>query len=268
MSACPVQASGAPELYFYNELPEAQRESFEGHSTGCDDCRRALEELAVIRAALEACPVVSAPAGGDWSALMTRLQRAVEGERAPQPLAEGRGVASGSQAVMAVFAMAALVVLVTWGVFAGLRHRSESGAGGGVETRTTGLSTSPLAERPGQARSDEALAQMSEQHFERSKLVVLGLATKDPADSTAESWDYERTLATSLLSDTRLYRQAAEERGMHTLAEVMSDLELVLLQTSMSEAPDAESLAQLQRLIRRRDLITKMNVVAPAGLAP
>jgi hypothetical protein len=65
-----------------------------------------------------------------------------------------------------------------------------------------------------------------------------------------------------------VYRQAAEERGMSNLADVMRDLELVLLQTSMSESPDAESLAQLQRLIRRRDLITKMDVVKTSGLLP
>jgi hypothetical protein len=70
------------------------------------------------------------------------------------------------------------------------------------------------------------------------------------------------------LSDTRLYRHAAEERGMTKLADVMRDLELVLLQTSMSDSPDAESLARLQRLIRRRDLITKMDVVKTTGLLP
>jgi hypothetical protein len=55
---------------------------------------------------------------------------------------------------------------------------------------------------------------------------------------------------------------------MTSLADVLRDLELVLLQTSMSETSDAESLAQLQRLIRRRDLITKMDVVATTGLVP
>jgi hypothetical protein len=42
----------------------------------------------------------------------------------------------------------------------------------------------------------------------------------------------------------------------------MRDLELVLLQTSMSEQPDTAALEQLQRLIRRRDLVTKMNVMS------
>ena len=46
---------------------------------------------------------------------------------------------------------------------------------------------------------------------------------------------------------------------MQPLADVMSDLELVLLQASMADQPTEASLHQLQRLIRRRDLLTKMN---------
>ena len=40
----------------------------------------------------------------------------------------------------------------------------------------------------------------------------------------------------------------------------MGDLEIVLLQTSLAEAPDAEALEQIQRLIHKRDLVTKMDV--------
>jgi hypothetical protein len=103
---------------------------------------------------------------------------------------------------------------------------------------------------------DPGLLAVSGQHFERSKLVVLGLVTKT---GQQDDWTYERELASSLLGDTRLYRMAAEERGMQPLADVMSDLELVLLQASMAEQPTEASLHQLQRLIRRRDLLTKMN---------
>jgi hypothetical protein len=52
---------------------------------------------------------------------------------------------------------------------------------------------------------------------------------------------------------------------MTSLADVMRDLELVLLQASMSEEPNDASLEQLQRLIRRRDLLTKMDVVYAGG---
>jgi hypothetical protein len=107
---------------------------------------------------------------------------------------------------------------------------------------------------------------MSEKHFDRSKLVVLGLTTRNAREASGPDWAYERQLASSLLTDTRLYRIAAEQRGMTTLARVMGDLELVLLQTSMSEHPEPGTLEQLQRLIRKRDLVTNMEVVTTSGL--
>jgi hypothetical protein len=107
---------------------------------------------------------------------------------------------------------------------------------------------------------EAAFASLSEQHFERSKLVVLGIANKDARVASQADWAFERELASSLLTDTRMYRMAAEERGMKTLADVMGDLEIVLLQTSLAGTPDAESLEQIQRLIRKRDLVTKMDV--------
>jgi hypothetical protein len=54
---------------------------------------------------------------------------------------------------------------------------------------------------------------------------------------------------------------AAEDRGLTSLAGVMRDLELVLLQTSLTDDKDPASLPQLQRLIQKRDLLEKMDVV-------
>jgi hypothetical protein len=112
------------------------------------------------------------------------------------------------------------------------------------------------------AESDPTLTNMSEQHFERSKLVLLGLATKDTKQ--AASLTYERDLAGGLLNDTRLYRMAAEDRGMTRLAGVLRDLELVLLQTSMTDEGEPAAVAQLQRLIRKRDLLGQMDTVTTA----
>jgi hypothetical protein len=270
MTTCRFQGSAAIELYFYDELTAAERASVEQHLTDCAECRRALDELTVIRTALDARPAVSAPAGGDWSGFMRRLDAALRAEGMPQSRSDGRRViAFGSGRFATALAMAALVVFVTMTVLLVMRNRSApigiqpSPAPAAATARVPSAAVAPVV-----VGADAALAQISEQHLERSKLVVLGLATKNPSDSTGSGWDYERTLASSLLSDTRLYRQTAEERGMKPLADVLRDLELVLLQTSMSETPDAESLAQLQRLIRRRDLITKMDVVTTAGLAP
>jgi hypothetical protein len=267
MTACRVQGSGRVELYFYGELTGAEREATERHLSDCAECRRALEELRIIREALASRPDVAAPPAGDWSGFMARLDRALHTEAAASNLADaGRIVRMQPRRyTVGVLATAALVALVTASVLMVRERGSRSDAP--VADAVSVPSVVEPANTPGHA-ANPAFVSLSEQHFERSKLVVLGLATKDAADSTATDWAYERTLATSLLDDTRLYRQEAEERGLKTLADVMRDLELVLLQTSMSEGPDAESLAQLQRLIRRRDLITKMDVVATTGLLP
>lgn len=254
---CEIETTGTIELYFYGELRGPERTQVQRHLRGCAECRQAVEDLAAISAALATIPQVASPPRGDWSALMARLEAGVRAEprTVPQPRLHGRfvGVPVGSWAVAAV-AMAAVLVLVTMavlGVF-GVLHRDTPAS--------APIAALPEASRPASdGPPDPALAALSGQHFARSKLVVLGLATRDTTADSDADWGYERDLASSLLSDTRLYRIAAEDRGMTSLAGVMRDLELVLLEASMTSEPDRTALEQVQRLIRRRDLVSKMN---------
>lgn len=266
---CHIQTSGSVDLYFYDDLPLAEREAIARHLSECADCRQALEELAVIREALAARPDVSAPRGGDWSALMARLRAGVG--REGKPAAVGGEARPAAPAVVAFtpaparrsyagyFAMAALLALVTMSVLVLVRSRS-----GGVPASPAPVVADTAAVGAPQTR-DAAFAAISEQHFERSKLVVLGLATKDAQATSSADWTYERELASTLLSDTRLYRVTAEDRGLDRLAGVMRDLELVLLQTSLTDETDPGALPQIQRLIRKRDLLEKMDVVSMRG---
>jgi len=258
VTICRVHASGDLELYFYDELGLTERETIDQHVARCSECRAALDELRAIRAALDSRPVVSGPASGDWSSFMTRLDAAI----AREPSAGQSSIVSFTprrRAYSAYVAMAAMLALVTVGVAVALRSRPVPAAP--VASAAVQHPTPPAA-----TSKDAAFTAMTEEHFERSKLVVLGLATKDPARENPADWAYERELASSLLDDTRLYRVAAEDRGLDSLAGVMKDLELVLLQTSLTDGKDPASLPQLQRLIRRRDLIEKMDVVTTKGL--
>lgn len=264
---CDIQAAGTIELYFYGDLPPDERATVQAHLKQCVACRHALQDLGIIRAALASRPDVATPPGGDWSGFMERLQGAVAqdvrdaGAPVPtnQPTARVLRMPVRSR-VIAALATAAMLTLVTMSVRQVTRNREVPAVDDVRETTPP-----PATSRASSGEADPELVSLSGAHFERSKLVVLGLATKDSSAPGAGDWSYERDLATSLLRDTRLYRVAAEERGLNRLAGVMRDLELVLLQTSMSAEPDTASLEQLQRLIRRRDLITKMNTVAMAG---
>jgi hypothetical protein len=265
MTPCDVQASGAIELWFYGELDPDERRRIEFHLAVCAECRGALDELKTIRTALAMRPVVTAPPGDDWTSLMSRIDLAVAHESPSQAKVVAMPPPR-SRPVPAYLAMAAVLTLVTASVTYLARHREsrpvDPTAAARVEPPSTTVAPLPAADpgAPASAPQADPFAAISEQHFERSKLVILGLASRDPHNSSSSDWAYERQLAGTLLDDTRLYKQAAEARGLESLAGVMSDLELVLLQTSLSDQRDAATLDRLQRLIRRRDLVSKMEM--------
>jgi len=261
---CDVQAAGTIELYFYGELPHAERAAVQAHVSGCPECRQALDDLSVIRAALAGRPDVATPPGGDWSGFMGRLNAAVVADQSrlvveagdSADMTPGSRIHAGRR-LAPYLALAATLALVAAGVISVLHQRAATRETVSLLRPAPAPELSPAVLPASRATEpDPALMAVSGQHFERSKLVVLGLTTKT---GRHDDWSYERGLASSLLSDTRLYRLAAEERGMQPLADVMGDLELVLLQASMADDPTEASLHQLQRLIQRRDLLTKMD---------
>jgi hypothetical protein len=262
MPGCAIQANGDIELYFYGELAPDERRSVERHMPACAECRQALEELQTIGAALASRPRVEAPEGGDWSRFMARLDDAIDAER--ETHAAGAVVAMPKrthvQRYAPYLAMAALLTIVTSAIVLVSRQTTRPQP---VEVARVDPEPAPVIadSTPVVPPAPEAVfASMSEEHFERSKLVVLGIANKDPHSVSDADWAFERGLASNLLSDTRLYRRAAEARGLKTLAGVMGDLELVLLQTSLADTPDPTALEQIQRLIHKRDLVSKMDV--------
>ena len=120
--SCLVQQSGGVELLFYGELNGAERLELQHHLTRCAECRLALEELQLIKAALGTRPTVCAPPGGDWTGFMARLSKAVAAE--PRHAGAGAVIGPGLQpssgrsigGYAGYIAMAALLVLVTLSV--------------------------------------------------------------------------------------------------------------------------------------------------------
>jgi hypothetical protein len=246
-ATCLVFASGQVELYFYGELPEASRRGFERHLASCRECRQTLDDLSLIRSALTARPQLDGPPAGDWSGFMGQLDAALHRER-ERPDRAGRPARIG----LPLLALAALLTLVTIGVLLVARIPPVT-----LET-SNAVRSAPADEIAGAA---PALAAVGHQHLERSRLVLLGLAGRDADETTMADWHYERELASRLLDDTRLYRLAAEREGLASIADVMRDLEFVLLQASLTEGRERSELSQIQRAIRKRDLLQKMDVV-------
>lgn len=243
MSACEFDIV----LYFYDEMESAERARAAAHIHGCDVCRQRLADLYAIREALAERPVVDAPPAGDWSGFMRRLDAGVARDRWP---------------VRQMLAIAATLVLVTVAVFAAARFRVAAPI---AEPAVNTATASPPV--PVTAALNQSLREGSVEHLERSKLVVLGLTARDPRQTSAADWQYERRMAGTLLPDTRLYRLAAQDRGVADVARVMRDLETVLLEASLSDGSDRQALERVQRLIAKRDLVMKMQVIATSGSA-
>jgi hypothetical protein len=281
MTACELCITPDVEMYFYGELDAVDRLRVERHLRACADCRQRLDDLHAIRAALAARPAVQAPPAGDWSGFMRRLDaeltrasassvRAVEAStlRTLEPANAGlleRATLETQDAwnLRTLVAFAAMLALATFGVVIAMRSRPAPSAQ--VAVATPAPISAPTVPALA-AHGDRALREGSLEHLERSKLVVLGLATRDP-HARVQDWQYERALAGTLLTDTRLYRQAAIQDGATDVARVMRDLETVLLEASMSDRTDAAALERVQRLIAKRDLLMKMQVMATAGPA-
>jgi hypothetical protein len=238
----------AAELYFYEELSADERAEFERHLPGCQPCRDALDELAEIRAALAPLPAFAQRSHFEWAAFMRRLDAQIRGTGAPGEELAGRS----SRMPAAVLAIAASLVI---GIGTGMlwqreRARQERPAATGSEAAGA-VDRSPGAQVRANVR-DAAI-----HHLDRSKIVLLGLANKDAGAVSADDWAYERSLAASLLPDTRLLRLSALEAGDAELASLLNDLEVLMLQASFSAEPDRATLSRLQRYISHRDLLVR-----------
>ena len=161
-----------------------ERAAVQAHLSGCAECRQALEDLSVIRAALAGRPDVATPPGGDWSGFMGRLNAAVAAEQSRPVVGAGDPVdmtarsRTAGRRLAPYLALAATLALVAAGV-----SRRAASARRDTRDRHRCFGSRALRRSPGASgrvpasrttEPDPALMAVSGQHFERSKLVVLG----------------------------------------------------------------------------------------------
>ncbi len=247
---CRWAARGGPELYYYAELAADAYVRFRAHLAGCETCQRALAELDIIGTALGRRRAAEPP-GGDWEPFMERLAQRMAQEQA-------RRTASAHRAARLVRIAAGLAIAAS-GLAGGVGwQRWWAGRATPVATAVVAAPAEPRAE-PSPAGA--ALTLAAEEHLERAKVVLFGLTTLDPRRMRPDDWHSEQRLASALLADTAQYRLAASEQGRADLADVLGDLETVLLDVSLGQA-DRAAVSRVQRFIDRRDLLTRIQVMA------
>jgi hypothetical protein len=234
------------DLYFYEELTGEARAAFERHLPGCPACKAALDDLEQIRGSLAPMRAQAGRSEAEWRSFMRRLDVRLDGR--PTSAVHGGYM-------IPVLAMAATLLI---GIGAGAlwqRERARTADSGTSAVALDQSATGNSASAASQARAKEREAVLA--HLDRAKIVLLGLANKDAGAVSADDWAYERSLAASLLPDTRLLRLGALEAGDAELASLLNDLEVLMLQASFAAEPDRVTLSQLQRYINRRDLLVR-----------
>lgn len=228
-------------LYLYFESEETA--SLEEHLDGCPGCRRELTELRnVLLGVSSADAVPERPA--DYPA---RVWQRVAAEL-PAPRS-GPWLSRPPARFGALLAIAAVVILAT---FLAGRFSIPSGAPG-VEP---GLDREVAGAAPGQVQERVLLVALSD-HVEESQVLLLELANRG-AGVAASPLDRQR--AEELLRASRLYRQSACRLGDVATADLLEDLERLLL--DVSHAPESgEGRKTIQDRIRERDLLFKLRVL-------
>jgi hypothetical protein len=97
-------------------------------------------------------------------------------------------------------------------------------------------------------------------HLEKSQMVLMELVNA-PANGT-EDISHEQQRAEDLLNSNRLYRMTAQEVGDRRLANVLDELERVLVEIAHEPSKvDSEELKDLQRRIEAQGVLFKVRVV-------
>lgn len=231
-------------LHFYGDADDAA--GIETHLRECAECRRALETLKSVLAAVDASPAMQAPErGADYSEWVWQ-------KLSPQ-LAEEKRVAwwrmdwaarMRPQRWALAGAMAALLIVAF--------------VAGRITTRPTETAMQPVSNVE-QVRERILLVAVGE-HLERSQMVLVELQNA-PTNGTVDITS-EKQRARDLVGSNRLYRQTALNAGETGLAHVLEQLERVLVEVANSPSKiSSNEMEGIRKRLESQGIIFKLRVV-------
>jgi hypothetical protein len=256
--------------FLERELSPADYVEVSRHVDACPGCALVVAELQqIMRAAASLEPMT--PPAHVWGQIESRLGATAaatpggqsaedEGQRAEGrgQRAEGRGWAPWRTQWGPAWALAtAALVIVAFLTGRLVEHRARpavSAAAGGARAAQT-VDTAAAAT----VRERVLLVAVGD-HLERSQMVLVELAnahTRDALDISAE-----RQSADELLASNRLYRQTAAQLGENRVADLLDDLERVLVEVANGPSEvSMQELAAIQQRIEAQGILFKVKII-------
>jgi hypothetical protein len=226
-------------LHYYGETAAADESRVESHLASCAECRFANQQLRQVMTLVDSAAPVEAPPGFERTA-WARLEPALDANSK-----------SGWQTFLwfPQWALAGGVAALVFAAFIAGRVSTTDPAPGG----TSGLVAGNSPERVLQAEVGD--------HLDRTQMMLVELANADTDHADVLAGEQNR--AVDLVAANRLIRQSAEQSGDVVIADVLEDLERVLMEIANAPA-DASSndLTDLQSRITDEDLLFRLRVIA------
>lgn len=229
-------------LHYYGEMTAAEEAGATAHLSACTACHDEYRKLQRVLAAVDETALASPelPAGFErtvWARLEPDLHPSGGGWRSWFVFSPGR-----------LAWMAGIVMLVGAAFMAGRLVPPQ-----GV--------TPPVATTSGGDIRERILLVDLGDHLEQSQMVLIELVSA--GEQAPLRMIDERARAEQLVAANRLYRQTAVSTGDTGIADLLDDLERVLIDIAAS--PDelsSEGLGELQRRIESKSLLFKVRVVS------
>ena len=228
-------------LHFYGEIDRADESRIASHLASCADCQLAKDTLARVMMLVDSAAPVEAPEGFErvmWARLEPKLPPARSALRWTRDLFwfPQWALAGG---------VAALLVASFW-----------AGRISSVTPASPSSASAVAAFEP-----ERVLHAAVGDHLDRTQMMLVELVNADTDHAGVLAG--EQTRAADLVAANRVIRQSALQSGDGQIADVLEDLERVLLEIANAPA-DATSkeITDLQSRITTDDLLFRLRVIA------
>ncbi|MBN2009341.1 zf-HC2 domain-containing protein [candidate division KSB1 bacterium] len=232
-------------------LSNEQNAQMDAHLRSCDACQQAWQEYQyTIRTMIRRERFE--PDESYWNGYWDRLE-----EKLPSENIRHRSQIKLWQVIlnwMSViprwgYQLAGAAALLIIGFIVGLQFRT-------IENTTIEIPANPI-------QSQLTVAAQTNRYLERSKTLLLGIVNLDPEQEqlALSSVRHQRRISRELVDEARYLKTALNQPGQQRLQELVSELELILMQiTNLDAQYDLQSVDLIQQSIDQQGIFLKIDL--------